>query len=116
MSRAMEKEKTPKDACFPKSNRLLNKKEFDDVFSRGKRFATRSFFSASFEVEAGEGKLGLIVAKKKLKLAASRNRVKRIVREWYRKTPKNRVIAVGLRRRLEEADFKKLISELETHA
>ncbi len=111
----MENNIAPKDACFPKSNRLLNKKDFDDVFSRGKRFATRSFFSASFEVEAGEGKLGLIVAKKKLKHASSRNRVKRIVREWYRKTTKNRVIAIGLRRPLTEPDFEILSRELDKH-
>jgi len=107
--------KAPVNARFPKSNRLLNKKEFDDVFSRGKRFATRSFFSASYTVDDGEGKLGLIVAKKNLKRAACRNKVKRVIREWYRRTPKNRVIAVGLRRPLKDIDFNELSLELDNH-
>ena len=110
------------DACFPKTRRLLNKKEYDDVFARGKRCATKLFYSMSVDAGEGQGKLGLIVAKKKLKLATGRNKVKRLVREWFRRNKnKNKLIAVGLRKSfgkaasLDELSYESISSELDKH-
>jgi ribonuclease P protein component len=122
MSTTTSNEHVSSDACFPKTRRLLNKKEYDDVFARGKRHATKSFYSISVDAGEGQGKLGLIVAKKKLKLATGRNKVKRLVREWFRRNKnKNKMIAVGLRKSFSKSDkasdlnFESISSELDKH-
>gem|GEM_PF-758465 len=70
---------------FPRSARLLSSAEFQHVFRKPKKFHSRFF---SLFVACGSqshSRLGLAVSKKSLPKAVSRNRVKRVVRESFRK-------------------------------
>jgi len=74
-----------KTCDFPKQVRLLNSKEFSRVFDN----TTHKAANANLLVLASENdlqhpRLGFVLAKKQLKLAVDRNRVKRIIRESFR--------------------------------
>ena len=92
-----ESQDTPLTAsrAFKKSQRLLNPSEYGLVFGRKAIKASRPeillLATWRHEVEnPGESKaksqarLGLVVAKKHIRLAANRNRFKRVVRESFR--------------------------------
>lgn len=68
---------------FPKECRLRKKKEFEYVFSRGKRIPGEGFVCYWLPEEALGDKLGIVVSKK-VGRAVKRNRIKRYVREFYR--------------------------------
>ena len=65
---------------FPKSSRLLNRKDFR--FRPYHRLQTR-FFQIFF-TDRGTGRLGISISKKVLKNAVSRNRVRRLFKEAFR--------------------------------
>lgn len=62
----------------------MNSEDFDSVFSCAKKFAEKNFLILARENKYNYPRLGLIVAKKNVKLAVGRNRIKRIVRESFR--------------------------------
>jgi len=68
---------------FPKTKRLLKRKEFLHVYRRGKRFSGAYFTCYLLPTQAACGRLGLSVSKKVGK-AVVRNRIKRILREYFR--------------------------------
>lgn len=72
------------DQGFPKSARLLDADDFRSVFRRGRRTQTPYFTIIHIQNSKGQARLGLAVAKKNLQRAVDRNRVKRIIREWFR--------------------------------
>ena len=71
---------------FPKSIRLHLRKEIDSVFNNGKVFLEHPFRVHHLAVEEGSGilKTGISVPRKKIRLAVSRNRIKRLTREAIR--------------------------------
>jgi len=72
---------------FPKSARLLNTFDYSNVFnSVDLRVSTRHFLLLSRNNQDLGPRLGTIVAKKHVKLAAQRNRIKRLIRESFRTT------------------------------
>jgi ribonuclease P protein component len=72
------------DHDFPKSVRLLAAEDFRSVFRKGHRTQTPYFTIIHIHNSKGRARLGLAVAKKNLQRAVDRNRVKRIIREWFR--------------------------------
>ncbi len=54
------------------------------VFSNAQKFATRYFLLLVSKNKFDYSRLGLIVAKKNVKLATKRNTIKRIIRESFR--------------------------------
>ena len=68
------------DQSFPKSFRLLKKKDF--TFRPYKRHDSAHFLIVYGQ--KGSGRLGISIAKKILKNAAQRNRIKRLLRESFR--------------------------------
>ncbi|CAL1328967.1 Ribonuclease P protein component [Candidatus Providencia siddallii] len=69
---------------FSKKNRLLTYKSFNNVFKKHQ-------LSNSIEVKIfgclnglGYPRIGIIFVKKKIKYAHERNRIKRIIREYFR--------------------------------
>lgn len=73
---------------LPKAARLLRPAEFASVFKNGERMQNR-FFSiihAQSHVAGRRCRLGIAVSKKNVRLAVARNRLKRIIREWFRTT------------------------------
>ncbi len=70
---------------FPKSSRLLNSSDYSDVFqSVDLRVSSKHFLMLTRDLKQAESRLGIIVAKKNVKLAVQRNRIKRLLRESFR--------------------------------
>ena len=72
--------------CFGPRRRLLLRREFDAVLSEPQlRLRRGPLWGAARPNDLGVPRLGLIVAKKVLRRAVDRNRVKRVIRESFRK-------------------------------
>lgn len=73
-------------ASFLRSARLTRPEEFQHVFERGRhrRFNGQGFVIRVRENDKQHARLGLAIAKKSLRRAVDRNRVKRLVREGFR--------------------------------
>ncbi|MDZ4814408.1 MAG: ribonuclease P protein component [Pseudomonadota bacterium] len=70
---------------FPRAARLLTRAAFDEVFRAGQS-AGSTFFRALVRASPTAGaRLGINVPKRVLKMAHERNRVKRLLREAFRK-------------------------------
>jgi ribonuclease P protein component len=68
---------------FPKGERLLNRGDFVNANREGKRYHTANFAIALRKNRPGVSRLG-ITASKKTGNAVTRNRIKRLIREFYR--------------------------------
>lgn len=66
-----------------KEERLLKRAEFVRLSGRGKSFKTRHFIAAVADGNQDNNRIG-ITASKKVGNAVKRNRIKRIVREYFR--------------------------------
>ena len=72
------------DFSFKRDQRLLKGTQFKRVFASSRRSSDR-YFTVLVRVNDGVcARLGLAVAKKQIRLAVGRNRVKRLVRESFR--------------------------------
>jgi ribonuclease P protein component len=77
--------KLPVSFSLPKRNKLLNKKEFSWVFEKATYKASHRYcLILARESQTGQSRVGLVIAKKHIKLAVDRNRVKRLIRESFR--------------------------------
>ena len=73
---------------FPKSARLLNAYDYSQVFNNCSiRAGSTAGSVLAFTVSDNRSRLGIIVAKKNVRLATDRNRIKRLVREYFRNHP-----------------------------
>jgi len=74
---------------FVRESRLLTPGQFQSVFSKPIRFGSRHFTilitpTTLSDAANKNNRLGLAIAKKRVKLAVQRNRIKRIIRESFR--------------------------------
>ena len=69
---------------FPKSARLRKRPEFLSLSQTGKKFYSPNFIVISKSNERGESRLGITVSSK-VGNALVRNRIKRLVREFFRR-------------------------------
>lgn len=69
---------------FEKAQRLLNKKDYDHVFTQAKKTVTSEFVILHRENILGHARLGLALSKKIIQKANQRNRLKRLLRESFR--------------------------------
>ena len=69
---------------FPKILRLLTARSYKPVFAKGDRLSGRCLLLLYRENDVNMPRLGLVIAKKHIKLAVQRNRVKRLIRESFR--------------------------------
>ena len=77
-------------ASFGKSRRLLKAADYKQVFDHNEARASHRYFLLLAKTAPGkQQRLGLVIAKKNVRLAVQRNRVKRIVRETFRLLPDN---------------------------
>ena len=78
------------DAGFPKGKRLLNAKDYSRVFDKAEAKASHKYLLLLARQNDGPGhRLGLVIAKKNVRLAVQRNRIKRVTREFFRSLPQN---------------------------
>lgn len=71
---------------FKKTQRLLNKSDYDHVFAQAKKIASNDFVVLCRENDLGYARLGLALSKKMIAKAHDRNRIKRLLRECFRQT------------------------------
>ena len=77
------------NASFPKTSRLKLASDFRDLLRNGISFRQNGI--AVYFKKSGQKKsrLGIIVSKRILKRAVDRNRIKRSIREFFRRERKN---------------------------
>lgn len=68
-----------------KENRIRLKKEFDQVFKRGLSFYNKNLGVKVLKTELKVSRLGIIISNKVSKRAVERNRIKRIIRDFFKK-------------------------------
>lgn len=72
-------------ACFGKTSRLLNARDYKQVFDNARlKVSTPELLFLAYPNQASNARMGLVIAKKHVRLAVRRNRVKRILRETFR--------------------------------
>lgn len=73
------------DQSFPKLSRLLSPKDYSPVFKQPTyRVSNRYFLILALKTDKSDSRLGIVVAKKNIRTAVERNRIKRILRESFR--------------------------------
>lgn len=72
--------------AFRKTQRLLNKIDYDHVFEQAKKIVTNEFIILFRKNNLGYARLGLALSKKMIAKAHDRNRIKRLLREGFRQT------------------------------
>lgn len=82
-------------ARFQPSARLRKPAEFKLVFNEGQRVKRQLIATVFRPNQASEARLGLAIAKKSVPHACERNRIKRLIREDFRKN-RSRLPAVDL--------------------
>ena len=69
---------------FTREQRLLTGRQFKNVFAKPRRSSDRYFTVLARDNGCERARLGLAVAKKRIRLLVGRNRIKRLVRESFR--------------------------------
>lgn len=84
------------ETSFKRESRLLKPQEFKQVFDKTEwRSSSPQLLLLATSNEQNQARLGFVLAKKQIKLAVDRNRIKRIVRESFRHN-KHEIAAIDL--------------------
>lgn len=76
------------NASFTKSKRLLNAQDYSRVFDGAEaKASSRHLLLLAKKNDKPGHRLGLVIAKKNVRLAVQRNRIKRVAREFFRSLP-----------------------------
>ena len=101
---------------FPKSHRLLDSGDFQKVFDDAPLRASHKLFLMLARPNGLEHpRLGLIIAKKHIRLANRRNRMKRLIRETFRHRQQilgGIDVIVMARKGMDQMDNPKLIQQI----
>ncbi|CAG0910470.1 unnamed protein product [Cyprideis torosa] len=84
--RAKGRAREVSSTAFPREVRLINKREYQQVFSNAQSVRNQYFTVLVCPTEGTTARLGMVVAKKKAKRAVDRHRIKRLVRESFRRS------------------------------
>lgn len=100
------------ETTFKREHRLLKPKEFKQVFDKTEwRSGSPQLLLLATSNQQNQARIGFVLAKKNIKLAVDRNRIKRIVRESFRHN-KHELAAIDLvvlgRKGLAELDNQEL--------
>ena len=77
-----------KTGCFAKSNRISSPKDYSQIFKSSYRSADEIFLVLARKNNLNQARLGLAISKKNVIRAASRNQIKRVIRESFRHNKK----------------------------
>lgn len=81
-----ERKKETRRKLMKNTLRLREKHDFEHLFSRGRRFSSSFFVFTAARNSIGHTRCAVLAAKKNEKHAVARNRVRRRIREWLRKS------------------------------
>ena len=81
--------------AFPRPNRLTQAADFERVFKLAQRSGDKLFTVLYCRNDLKYPRLGLAIAKKRVRLAVGRNRLKRIIRESFRSV-KSQLLGVDI--------------------
>ena len=105
------------DSGFPKASRLLNASDYSRVFDDVDAKASHKHLLLLAKVNDKPGhRLGLVIAKKNVRLAVQRNRIKRVAREFFRTLPESEPtmdVVLLTRRGIDQLDNAELSSILQ---
>ena len=106
------------DYNFGKPRRLLTSAEYSRVFDNAEAKAShRNLLLLASRNQGPDHRLGLVIAKKNVRLAAQRNRIKRLAREFFRQqaqeAPTLDVVLLARRGidRLDNADLSSILQQ-----
>lgn len=103
--------------AFPKANRLLTSGDFQSVFADAPFRASHKYFLILARPnQRNHSRLGLIIAKKHIRLATERNRIKRLIRETFRRLPPTSAgidVIVLARKGMDTLDNRELLEQLD---
>ena len=105
-------------ATFGRAMKMNRPGDFSRVFRQGRRTSGGGLIILTVENKVGHPRLGLAIAKKHIKLASARNRIKRIIRESFRQNQSafaNIDIVVLSRPDLGHRDAPQIWAALERH-
>ena len=74
------------DQRFSKLNKLVKPTDFRKVFKSTKKLADPGFVILFSQNDLEVARLGTVISKKNIRLATTRNRLKRLVRESFRRS------------------------------
>ncbi|MEM6582675.1 MAG: ribonuclease P protein component [Pseudomonadota bacterium] len=104
-------------AGFPKTSRLLNASDYSRVFDYADSSASHRHMLLLGKANSGPThRLGLVIAKKNVKQAVQRNRIKRVAREFFRQLPQSQPtmdVVLLTRRGIDRLDNQQLSSILQ---
>ena len=81
----MTESEAQKSCAFDKSKRLLNAHDYKAVFDNAKwKISSKEFLCLAIPNNFNSPRIGLVIAKKNVKLAVQRNRIKRVIRNNFR--------------------------------
>lgn len=109
---------TQKAACFPPQVRLRKPSEFKRVFDGPERSTDKYFTVLAIVNELDYPRLGLAIAKKNIRRAVDRNKIKRSARESFRLQQHEMInldIVVMARREAATINSKTLQASLHNH-
>ena len=102
---------------FPKTDRILKRDVFRQVYEHGRKLQFRYFTGFVLEKPAQSARIG-ITATRKIGNSVERNRARRLVREAFRKNkwlvPDRVDIVINVKRSLVEAGYRELEGEFIT--
>jgi ribonuclease P protein component len=109
---------TKKDERLRKEERLRRKGDFEIIAKEGMRRHTKNFLIIARKNDRGFSRVGA-VAGKKLGKAVARNRVKRLVREFFRRnkdklSPSTDYVIVG-KKGAQDLQYAQVVDELSAH-
>lgn len=70
---------------FPREHRLITKFDFNNLFNKSRKISQQNLVLIVKTNSKEQARLGLVVGKKTAKSAVVRNRIKRVIRESFRK-------------------------------
>jgi ribonuclease P protein component len=105
------------DDRFPKARRLLKAGDYSRVFDAADAKASHKYLLLLAKLNDQPGhRLGLVIAKKNVRLAVQRNRIKRVAREFFRTQPESKPtmdVVLLTRRGIDQLDNAELSSILQ---
>lgn len=69
---------------FPKELKIRKKSEYEEIFGKSRRLSTEHFNILCAPNSLGFARVGFVISKKMVPGAVDRNRVKRVLREFFR--------------------------------